>query len=216
MISAQKVIRLVRFKEKDNNEIQYSDYDIIQSMNEAIRYMNMRFSEMNADFLERTVLLDEKTINEEIDAANAALPAGSPMQTAVEFPVTGVELPDDFLSLMDVLRTNNCCCHDYRLKCVPPCVRPGHDVYYIMGNRLYTGCHAVRLFYRAKIAQVTADTDEIDLPEFLLDGLSKLTVMILENNADADVMQSTMDSVINTMLSKRRYSNMRIAMPWKV
>ena len=217
MINAQKIIRLVRFKEKDNNEIKFSDYDIIQSLNEVIRYLNMRLSTMNADFLERTVLLDEKEINEEIDEANALLGSGQPTQEHVVFPVTGVELPDDYLSLMAVLRTgNSCCCNDYRLKCVPPRAHLHRDEYYIMGNRLYAACHTVRLYYRAKIDQVTDADDTIDLPEFFMDGLAKMTSMILNNSAETDVMREAIDREIDRMIPHRRYSNVRVAMPWQV
>ena len=39
MIPAKTVLRLVRYKQKDNNEIKFSDYDILNAMNEALRYI---------------------------------------------------------------------------------------------------------------------------------------------------------------------------------
>lgn len=37
MIAVTELVRLIRFKQKDNNEIKFSDYDIIQALNECIR-----------------------------------------------------------------------------------------------------------------------------------------------------------------------------------
>lgn len=216
MITVQKIIRLVRFKEKDNDEIKYSDYDIISSLNEVIRYMNIRFSMMNADFLEKSVILDEKQINEEIAAYNATAEEDN-RKEQVRFGLTGVELPDDFLSLIGVVRTGiDCCCRDYKLKCGQAGMRLAPDEYYLMGNKLFARCRTIKLLYRAAIAQVTSVTDNIELPEFFLDGLAKMTAMILHNDANTDVMREAMDSVIDSMVTRRRYTNVRARMPFKV
>ena len=213
MITVQKVIRLVRFKEKDNDEVKYSDYEIISSLNEVIRYLNMRLSTMNSDFLEKAVVLDEKEINEEIAEYNATANEDDRRET-VRFGLTGVELPDDFLSLMGVVRADGC--NEYKLKCGQAGMRLAPDEYYIMGNRLYTRCHAVRLLYRASIANVTDTTDTVSLPDFFLDGLAKMTHMLLNNNPDTDVMRREIDGTIDSLVSRRRYSNMRSRMPFKV
>lgn len=216
MIKAQKVIRLVRFKEKDNDEVKYSDYEIVSSLNEVIRYMNMHLSMMNSDFLEKSVVLDEKEMNEEIAAYNAQADEGD-RKEMVRFGLTGVDLPDDFLSLMGVVRAGiGCCSNEYKLKCGQAGMRLAPDEYYIMGNRLFTRCHAVRLLYRASIPQVTGTTDEITLPDFFLDGLAKMTSMVLHNDPNTDVMRAAMDEVINSLVPRRRYSNVRAKMPFKV
>ena len=217
MITVQKIIRLVRFKEKDNDEIKFSDYDIITSLNEVIRYMNMRFSMMNSDFLEKATVLDEKEINEEIAAYNAQQADEEDRKEMVRFGLTGVDLPDDFLSLIGVVRTGvGCCCNEYKLKCAQAGMRLAPDEYYIMGNKLFTRCRTVRLLYRASISQVTGTTDTVGLPEFFLDGLAKMTSMVLNNDAETDVMREAMDKVIDSLVPQRRYSNVRVRMPFKV
>ena len=216
MITVQKIIRLVRFKENDNDEIKYSDYDILSSLNEVIRYMNLRFSMMNSDFLEKAVVLDEKKINEEIAAYNAQQADEEDRKEMVRFGLTGVDLPDDFLSLMGVVRAGAGYCNEYKLKCGQSGMRLAPDEYYIFGNKLFTRCRTVRLLYRASIQQATSTTDEISLPEFFLDGLAKMTAMILHNDANTDVMREAMDKVIDSMVPSRRYSNVRVRMPFKV
>lgn len=216
MITVQKIIRLVRFKENDNDEIKYSDYDILSSLNEVIRYMNLRFSMMNSDFLEKAVVLDEKKINEEIAAYNAQQADEEDRKEMVRFGLTGVDLPDDFLSLMGVVRSGAGYCNEYKLKCGQSGMRLAPDEYYILGNKLFTRCRTVRLLYRASIQQATSTTDEISLPEFFLDGLAKMTAMILHNDANTDVMREAMDKVIDSMVPSRRYSNVRVRMPFKV
>lgn len=216
MITVQKIIRLVRFKENDNDEIKYSDYDILSSLNEVIRYMNLRFSMMNSDFLEKAVVLDEKKINEEIAAYNAQQADEEDRKEMVRFGLTGVDLPDDFLSLMGVVRAGAGYCNEYKLKCGQSGMRLAPDEYYILGNKLFTRCRTVRLLYRASIQQATSTTGEISLPEFFLDGLAKMTSMILHNDANTDVMREAMDKVIDSMVPSRRYSNVRVRMPFKV
>ena len=62
MITVKNIIAEVRYKQQDNNEVRFSDYDIIQCLNEAIRYINRSFSLKNADFLEtiKKYRLDEE------------------------------------------------------------------------------------------------------------------------------------------------------------
>lgn len=214
MITVQKVIRLVRFKEKDNDEVKYSDYEIISSLNEVIRYLNMRLSTMNSDFLEKAVVLDEEEINEEIAEYNATANEDDRQET-VRFGLTGVDLPDDFLSLMGVVRAG-AGCNEYKLKCGQAGMRLAPDEYYIMGNRLYTRCRTVQLLYRAAIVPVTGMTDTINLPDFFLDGLTKMTRMLLNNNPDTDVMREEIDGIIDSLVPRRRYSNLRSRAPFKV
>ena len=171
---------------------------------------------MNSDFLEKAVVLDENEINEEIAAYNAQVEEEN-RKEQVRFGLTGVELPDDFLTLMGVVRAGDgCCSNTYKLKCGQPGMHLEHDEYYIMGNKLFTRCHAVRLLYRASIAQVADPGDNVELPEFFLDGLVKMTSMILHNDPDTDVMREAMDDIIDTLVPRRRYSNVRTRMPFKV
>lgn len=42
MITVAELIRLIRFKQKDNNEIKFSDYDIIQAPIVSKKYFSVR------------------------------------------------------------------------------------------------------------------------------------------------------------------------------
>ena len=66
MINVKDIIQSVRFKQKDNNEVKFSDYDIIQSLNEAVRYINRTFALKNSDFLEKEVEYRLDEINDQI------------------------------------------------------------------------------------------------------------------------------------------------------
>ena len=44
MISVKKALKMVRSKLKDNSEILFSDYDIINALSECIRYINNSFA----------------------------------------------------------------------------------------------------------------------------------------------------------------------------
>lgn len=208
-VAVKKVIRLVRIKEKDNNEIKYSDYDILQALNEAIAYTSMHLSTMNSDFLEKALVLDEKDINRQIIEENAH---STEQKELISFRNTGVDLPDDYLSLMGVIRLGD----DYKLKCTEAGRDMMPDQYYLLGNKLFAGTKVVRLLYRASINLVTNSEENINLPEFFLYGLAKMTSMILNNNAGTDVMREAMDAVIDSLIPHRRYSNLRTKMPFKV
>ena len=154
-----------------------------------------------------------KEINEEIEAYNAQADEED-RKEMVRFGLTGVDLPDDLLSLMGVVRVGGH--NEYKLKCGQAGMRLAPDEYYIMGNKLFTRCRTVRLLYRSSIPQVTSLTDEISLPDFFLDGLAKMTSMLLNNNPDTDVMRAEFDGMIDSLVPRRRYSNLRSRMPFKV
>ncbi len=99
MIQVKELINLIRYKLKDNNAITYSDYDIMQGINECIRYINQYY--LNTDFLEKIKHYRQDDINAAIDEANKT------NDTAVEhvhFRDTGADLPDDFISLVRIVR----------------------------------------------------------------------------------------------------------------
>ena len=54
MMEAIKVLRAVRQKEQDNDEVKYSDYDIVSAINEAIRYLNVSLVHKDSEFLRKS------------------------------------------------------------------------------------------------------------------------------------------------------------------
>ena len=70
MINVTDIMQSVRYKQKDHNEVKFSDYDIIQSLNEALRYINRSYALKNSDFLEKVKEYRLDDINAEIDKEN--------------------------------------------------------------------------------------------------------------------------------------------------
>lgn len=197
MIAVKKLISLIRYKQKDHNEVKFSDYDILQALNECVRYVNQRFSLRNADFLEKMHNFVESEINADLEQK-------------VDFSVTGVELPVDFLVLVNIVRA-----HDgYPLRVEEAVRNVGADTYKVVGNKLYCGSKAVNMLYRSSIPAVKSLDENVELPDILIDGIVKCTGMILNNNADTDVMEQAVDANIVSLISARRYSNAKIKMPF--
>lgn len=73
-IAAKEVLRMVRYKQYDNNEIKFSDYDVQNALNEALRYIVQSQSLQNSDFLDTVKYYSEEEINKGIAAANEDLP----------------------------------------------------------------------------------------------------------------------------------------------
>ena len=159
MISYEEVKRLIRFKEKDNNEIRFSDYEIRMAVNECIRYLNNNLALLNSDFLEKGVQYVD------IDTSE------------------GIVLPEDFITLVSVMRL----CDGYVMTPAQAIKTPSDNEYKIVGDRLYSGNPAITILYKAAIAEVKESTDGIELPFVFKDVLVKLSCMIL-NNAETDVM----------------------------
>lgn len=197
MIKANKILRLVRKKLKDNNEVQYSDYDVIDALNECIRYLNMNYALKNSDFLEKI----KKYRQDEL---------------GVNFASEGAELPEDFVSLVSVIRARD----GYQLSPVPA----GESVdkhnretfggYKVFAGRIYCGAD-FDLAYRTEIAQVSnVETDAIALPNVFIDLIVKVSCMILQGNADTDVMMREISKLADSIVPARRYSNMKRRMPF--
>lgn len=201
MIEVKKLIRLVRFKQKDNDEVRFSDYDIINSLNECIRYVNQSFVLKNSDFLEKVCEYRE-------DELNAAL---APGEARIEFSSTGVDLPDDFISLVNIVRMSD----NYKLSPVPVINDVTGGTYKIFANKLYCKAASVKMLYRGTVDEVAGIDDSVMLPETFTDSLVKITGLIL-NNAETDILTQAVNDNINNIVPARRYSNVKIKMPFMV
>lgn len=185
MIQARTLILDIRHKEKDNNEILYSDYDILAAVNECLRYLNQAYALRNSDFLERSTVLQ---IDNELD---------------------GFELPADFVSLVNVSRNSD----GYVLHPVRVIGETTSDSYKVVDNRLYTRNKEIVLAYRRKVLDIKNIEDSIDMPELFRDNISKVTRMIL-NNAETDVLLKAVNDTAKGIVSSRKYSNVRKKMPF--
>lgn len=209
-ISLNKIVRQVRIKQQDNNEIKYSDYDIINAVNECIRYINQSFSQKNSDFLEKKKTYCQVEMNEIIQAYNDNLPDGEDPKELLDFAATGADLPEDFLSLADVLRTED----KYHLAPVPAVEDVGYGTYKVFANKIYC-TNDFTLLYRAYLTAVKdIANDSVDLPTMFLDLIVKVTGMILLNNADTDVLMGEINRLIDSLVINRRYHNVKKRMPF--
>lgn len=210
-IPYKEIRRLIRYKLKDNNEITYSDYDIKEAFNECIRYFNGSYALQNTDFLEKTVTYDEEAMNAEIRRQNEELPEGEQLPL-YDFKEEGVELPDDYITLQRIMRQPD----GYIMSSVEGIKDPLEWQYKITGNRLYLGTPHVKMLYKAALAEVKKEDDSIEVPFTFKDALVKITCMILQNTSGTDVMADAVDDVVSRLVPRRRYSNARIKMPFKV
>lgn len=205
MMKAKDIINLVRYQLKDNNAVQYSDYDVMQALNSCLRYMNQYY--INSDFLEQVVYYREDEINAQIDKANQS--ADTPV-AHVSMKLTGVDLPDDFLSLVRVVRE----CDGVDMHPCQAIKTPWPREYKILQNKIYAGVKDIAVMYNIELKAVSSIDDSINLPSVFRDALAKLTCTILANNPDTDTMQSAFEDVLRSIVPLRRYSNMRKKMPF--
>lgn len=165
MIDAKHLKEMVRWKEKDMDEVRFSDYEIYHAMNEVLRYLRAHLANMQSDLLER-----EKTY-EIGDFVNGA-----------------VELPDDFTSVKGVYRLSD----HYRLHAVSDDhVTP--DTFRLFAGRIHAAC-GVLLHYYGRLMPVK-DGDTIPLPDTYIDPIIKLTRMVLNNSDVDTMTQAVMDAV---------------------
>ena len=216
MITAKSLKQLIRYKLGDNNEVQYSDYDILQAINEVLRYVNQYY--INSDFLEKVQHYRQDDMNREIDEYNASLSTDPSDETAekptpkehIDMPITGVDLPDDFLTLVRIVDGHGRDLHP------GDAIRPPHwDEYKIFRNKLYAGVKDVDMLYNAAFLSITdLDTGTVELPAVFLDVLCKLSCMVLTQTPDGDTMQQAVEAALANVVPMRKYANTEKRMPF--
>lgn len=214
MITAKEVLREVRFKNKDNDEVKYSDYDIKNALNEAIRYISQSQALQNDDYYESSKEYSEKVMNMEIDDVNSEIAADPEHKDKdfleyYNFRRKGVPLPDDYQILVGVTRGDG-----YKLR---PCENlrvPNFHEYKVTANKVYCGCGYFILHYQRTAAPVNdLESDNVDLPNFCHDLVVKITGLIL-NQAQTDTMMEQINYLVKSIVPRRRFSNARIKMPF--
>lgn len=214
MIKAKNVLIDVRYKNSDSDEVKFSDYDIKNAVNEAIRYISQNQALQNDDYFETSKEYFEDVLNEQIDVHNSEVATqpghkGSDFLEYYNFKKKGVELPDDFQILVGVSRGDG-----YKLRPCNPMKIPDVHEYKVMGNKVFCGCAYFNLFYQRSVLPVKdLESDLIDLPNFCYDLLVKVTNLIL-NQAETDVMLKEIDNLVKSIVPRRKYNNARIKMPF--
>lgn len=189
MIQVDRLIARIRYKNKDFNATQFSDYDLLQCINECLRYINQSYAIKNTDFLEARFEIKQADVDENICE-------------------DGVLLPEDYMRVLQVTDGIG------RFHYAPTYARPKCNEYRISEGKIFVPRDAT-LFYHKKIAEVRSEKDSIDLPDILFEPIVKLCGMIL-NNAENDVMLQTVDDTVKAVVAGRKFSNARGVMPFKV
>ena len=201
MIEAKEVVRLMRHQLNDFDETKFSDYDVLQALNQTLRQLSVSLANKGAQVLEVSEDYDEAEMNEDPEAV-------------VDFTNDGVKLPDDCASIISVQDTT----HGEKLQPATSRLQlaeHGYRMYYVAGDRIFTKVDAFRLNYYRALAELTSLDETIDLPRIFLDPLVKITRVVLENGEN-DVMTQTVTTELNRVLPGRRYSNSRVRMPFYV
>lgn len=208
MINVKDLVQSVRYKQKDNNEVKFSDYDIIQCLNEALRYINRSFALKNSDFLEKECFYHLEEMNEEIDKENEGVEEENkkPHLTYQD----GFDLPDDLLSIVSIVTTR----FRYPLHPCNAQKRPSWHEFKVINGKLYVH-EDVDLMYRYSIGAVRMDS-VIELPDIFTDLLVKLTGMILNQNPQEDIMAEANKTLAEDLIPTRRYANRRVFPIWRV
>lgn len=212
MIVVQEILRMVRFKQKDNNEIFFSDYDIKYALNEALRYIGQSQALQNSDFLLKTKLYSESEVNAKIEEDNDLLEDETEKRPLISFRLDGVDLPDDYQILAGVTRVKD----RYNMRpCNAACV-PSINEYKVVNNKIYSGATLFNMTYKRTLPAVkNIETDKIDLPEFCTDLITKITGLIL-NQAETDVLLHAVESTTRAIVPRRRFNNAQTKMPFIV
>ena len=151
MLDATRIKEMVRWKEKDTDEVRFSDYEIWDALNEVLRYTGNRLANMQSDVTEREQVYDDAD----------ALAVGAP-------------LPEDFLSIKGLYRLSD----DYRLHAVSD-DRVTSNTFQLFGGKIYAA-EPLRLQYYSSLG-TAKEGWIINLPESFTDALVKLTRMVLNN-----------------------------------
>lgn len=208
MIEAKKILKLIRYKLGDNNEIEFSDYDIKNALNEALRYIVQEQTMQNSDFLEVSNLFDEVEMNKELlEAKESEEPAEE--TELYDFRLKGLDLPEDFSTIAGVT--------DVYGRDLRPCDStkiPRRMEYKVMGEKIYVGVPVFVLTYKRVLDEVKSfDEDIIELPLFCTDLIVKVACMILRQ-AETDIMLDVIEKTATALIPRRRYNNAEMKMPF--
>lgn len=165
MLDATRIKQMVRWKEKDTDEVRFSDYEIWDAINEVLRYVANRLANMQSDVTEREKVCDDATVFAD-----------------------GVPLPDDFLSIKGLYRLSD----GYRLHAVSD-DHVTSGTFRLFGGKLYAE-EPFRLQYYGTLG-TAKDGWLISLPESFTDALVKLTRMVLNNTDVDTMTQAVMTEV---------------------
>ena len=213
MITINKVRTLIRRKIKDVNEVAYSDFEILDAINECIGYLNIYLIQFNSEFLERT----QEYKGEWIDTEETTDENGFVVEVQVNktLQVDGDELPQGYITLISLARKSD----NYHLKAIPSVENIiDNNTYKVVNGKIFAMSDCVMLYNKELqiIKGLDGEDDYIELPTLFNDFIVKIAVMILSQNASGDVLMQSVEDLVRKLIPIRKYSNTKIKMPWKV
>lgn len=196
MITVKNIFKQIRIDLKDVNEVQYSNWDLENAINKAVRLMANHYSMRNTDFLTKSILICDTPTN--------SLYA-PPISEQIAERLHGDSLPDDFVSIVKVIRPDG-----YELH---PSTGHLDERKYL----IYRGCiftfGPVLLFYSYTLPRYTK-SDSIDLPIPFFDFIVEATKIVLTENFSA--LTEFINANAEKMIPSRRLANARVRLPWRI
>ena len=173
---------------KDMDAAHYSDYDILQALNETAAYIYSILAEQTSSLLDKRAELQRVGTDD------------------------GYLLPVDFLQIMNAYDA------DRRvMRALAKGQELTEHTYRIVGSKLYTKSKAVTMDYKPFFVELTMDDleKEMDLPPFFKNLIKKAVILLLQagGQQDTDVLQLISDGVLK-LVGNMAYSQIPDAHSW--
>lgn len=196
MIAVKNIFKQIRIDLKDINEVQYSDWDLENAMNKAVRLMANHYSMHNTDFLTKSILICDTPTK---------LHFAPPISEQIAEKLHGDSLPEDFISIVKVIRPDG-----YELH--PSTGHLDERKYLVYRGCIFT-LGPVLLFYSYTLPNYSKD-DTVDLPVPFFDFIVEATKIVLAENFSA--LTEFIKDNAEKMIPSRRLTNARVRLPWRV
>lgn len=173
---------------KDMDAAHYSDYDILQALNETAAYIYSILAEQTSSLLDKRVELQRAGTDD------------------------GYLLPDDFLQLVNAYDADG-----RVMRARAKGQELTEHTYRIVGSKLYTKSKAVTMDYKPFFVELTMDDleKEMELPPIFKTLIKKAVILLLRagDQQDTDALQLISDGVLK-LVGNMAYSQIPDAHSW--
>lgn len=173
---------------KDMDAAHYSDYDILQALNETVAYIYCTLAEQTSSLIDKRAELQRVGTDD------------------------GYLLPDDFLQLVNAYDAD-----ERVMRARAKGQDLTEHTYRIAGSKLYTKSKAVTMEYKPFFVELTVDDleQEMDLPSFFRTLIKKAVILLLQagDQQDTDALQLISDGVLK-LVGNMAYSQIPDAHSW--
>lgn len=173
---------------KDMDAARYSDYDILQALNETAAYIYSILAEQTSSLQDKRAELQRAGTDD------------------------GYLLPDDFLQLVNAYDAD-----ERVMRARAKGQELTEHTYRIVGSKLYTKSKAVTMDYKPFFVDLTMDDleKEMELPPFFKTLFKKAVILLLQagDQQDTDALQLISDGVLK-LVGNMAYSQIPDARSW--